>query len=974
MIACSAIGEPVIAQDLIQDEDAEIEQMIVTGSRIKRSGLTAPTPVTVLDSEALSLQGEVNIATLLNQLPALGSTFTNASSSGFIGTVGLSFLDLRRLGQERTLVLVDGRRHIGSSAGTASVDINSIPQELVDRVEVVTGGASAIYGADAVTGVVNFVMKDDFEGVSLYAQAGQADEGDAFSYTVRGLVGGNFADGKGNAVVSFEWADSNGFIGNDRSFDRANLTFVENPADGDTSDNTNDGIPDTILVGDARLNFITIPGIFLDSTGFIDPVGNGFQIIDGAVDLFTPGNPVFANDGVEVGGDGLPLSDISGSLNADLQRLITTARVTYEIHPLLNAFVEMKYVNSTSFALNGTGAFDIFSLGINADNAFLPDEIRQAFIDNGVALDDTQVFSVSRSHNEAERAERAERVLFRGVVGLEGEFDNGIGYELSYVYGRTTSQIQQFNNRINDRFFAGVDAVIDTDTGNPICRVTQQVANGEDPTLPDGSPAPGFVVDGCVPINLFGAGAISDEAIDFAYANGFVNETLEQSVVTLSFTGDSTAANFELPAGPIGWAVGAEYRDEDAESFPTEIDQLGLTFLNVIPPTTGGFDVYEVFGEVTVPIVKDLPFAEEISVDAAVRFADYSTVGSTTSWKVGGNWTPTSDLRFRSTFSRAIRAPNISELFGPQSQTFLFFDDPCDVDFLDQGSPTRAANCAALGAPPGFQQDNTVGNTPGTTGGNPDLNEETADSLTIGAVWTPSYVPGLSVTVDFWDIDIEDSISVATLDDVLSNCVDAPTIDNQFCPLLTRDPATFQLVTFQITNQNFAAAEARGIDFEVNYELDLADVGLDDYGSLDFRVIGTHVLRRNDFPFQESPDVVDEEEGELGDPEWAVTYNMTWRWDRFSFNYEMRFLSKQVIVEVDDLVSDPDLQFPFETDRTFFHDIQARYQINEYVEVFGGINNISQEFPPFGLSGAGTDSAIFDNIGRFYYGGFRANF
>ncbi|MDX1405846.1 MAG: TonB-dependent receptor [Woeseiaceae bacterium] len=945
-------------QQATAQQEEEIEEILVTGSRIKRTGATAPTPVTIIGEEQISLAGEVNIANMLNQLPALGSTFTNASSSGFIGTVGLSFLDLRRLGTDRTLVLVDGRRHVAGQAGTAAIDINSIPQELIERVEVVTGGASAIYGADAVSGVVNFIMKRDFEGVSLYGQGGNADEGDAFSWTTRGIIGSNFAEERGNAVLTFEVSSSDGFIGNDRSYDRRNQTFVFNPDDGDTPANPNDGIPDQILIDNATLNFITAPGQFCD---FI-VTGNCWQPdSSGLLQPFDDGE-IFPS-GVSRGGDGIRLSDISGSLNADIERIITTARVHYELAPVVTMFAEAKYVNAQSFAFNGTGAFDIFSLTIGPDYAFLDPADVQTVIDSGGVL------FMSRTHQEAERAEKAERQLFRGVFGFEGEFENGISYDLAYVYGRSTNQVQQLNNRINERFFAGFDAVIDPMTNEPVCRFTI------DPMAvnpADGSPFSSIVTDfatECVPINIMGPNMISPEAVAWSHANGFLNEAVQQDVISLIFTGDSEAAGFSLPAGPIGWAAGFEYREEKAESFPTSVDQLGLTFLNVIPPTSGQFDVTEWFGEVSVPILTDRPGFEELSVDAAVRFADYSTVGSTTTWKAGLSWSPIQDIRLRGTVSQAIRAPNISELFGPQSQTFLFFDDPCDVDFLDEGPPERAANCAALGLPPDFQQDDTRGNTPGTQGGNPNVREEEADTVTVGLILTPSFLPNLSLTLDYWDVQIDDAISTPTLDDVLSNCVDGESIDNEFCPLITRDPTTGQVETFVITNQNFSGIDARGIDIELNYLLDTTSLG-----TFDFRLIATRLDKLDLFPFQSQPDFVDEEAGELGDPEWAANFNATWNWDKWAFNYELRWLDSMLEVEIDELAADPDLQSPIETGSVVHHDIQIRYQATDDIDAFVGVNNLTQEFPVHGLSGAGTDSAIFDNIGRFYYGGVRVNF
>ncbi|RMB01546.1 TonB-dependent receptor plug domain-containing protein [Eilatimonas milleporae] len=954
-MAVVAAGNSTYAQDADTEEDDSLEEVTVTGSRIKRTGITAPQPVTVLDAEALGLQSEVNLANVLNQLPALGSTLTNASSTGFIGTVGISPLDLRRLGTDRTLVLVNGRRHVASRPASAAVDINTIPQELIERVEVLTGGASAIYGADAVTGVVNFVMKDDYEGASLIVQAGDADEGDAFSYTARGIVGSNFADGRGNAVFTFEFADTQGYTGLDRSFTRRGEQFVDNPNDGDTPQNTNDGIPDEILIENRRLNFITAGGIFLDPN-----TGNRFKAENGQFLPFNLGDQTFP-DGSAIGGDGIPEQDIAGSIQGDLQRVLVTGNIRYDLTEDLRFFMDTKYMNATSFALNGTGAFDIFSIGIQDDNAFLTDAQRQFMQDNNITS-----FSVSRSHQEAERNSRAERELFRGVAGFEGNITETISFDLAYIHGRATNAIQQGNNRINDRFLAGIDAVIDPATGQAVCRSTI------DPDAAQG--VPDFARNGCVPINILGENAMSQEAIDFAYVNAFVNETVEQNVIMGTLTGDTSELNIELPGGPIQWAVGGEYRDEQAESFPSEVDQLGITFLNIIPPTTGGFDVWEGFAEVVLPVLKGVRFAEELTLDAAVRISDYSTIGSANTWKVGMTWAPVRDVRFRGTYSESVRAPNIGELFGPQSQTFQFFEDPCDTENLDLGSPDREANCRALGVPEGFDQDETRGNIPGTIGGNPNVGEEESTSFSIGMVYTPSWARGLSLTVDYWDIEITDAIDTPLLQNVLDNCVDGSTIDNQFCPLITRDPVNQQITGFELTNQNLAALEASGIDFEINYLLDTESAGLGNLGTVNFRAVGTWLNENTEFPFQVDPDFFDEEHGELGTPEWAVNFNATWNIGKFSLNYELRFIDSMLIVERDELEADPDLQDIVSTGSIFYHDIALFYQMTDEVQLFGGVNNLTQVFPRFGLNGAGTDSAIFDNIGRFFFAGARLQF
>ena len=412
----------VLAQDADEEEEFEdvLETVLVTGSRIIRDGSTAPAPVTVLSAEMIGLQAEVNLANMLNQLPALGSTFTNASSSGFIGTVGLSFLDLRRLGTDRTLVLVNGRRHVGSQAGSASVDINSIPQELIERIEVMTGGASAVYGADAVTGVVNFIMKKDYEGISIYAQGGNADQGSSASYTTRAIVGSNFADDRGNAVMTMEFSKSSGHLNNERDWERRDFRRVRNPANaGDPNENSANGIPDQIFIENATLNFITAGGIFWDAfaTGLDYKYGsNGFEEFDYG--------ETFGSS--SIGGDGIPLVDIGGSSQADLERYILTSNINYQLNDDVNLFLETKYINSQADAENGTGPFDIFSVFIPADYGFLTDADRTWMANN-----DSPGFLLSRTHQEAMRLSISERQLFRAVGGLEGSLGDTMKFELS---------------------------------------------------------------------------------------------------------------------------------------------------------------------------------------------------------------------------------------------------------------------------------------------------------------------------------------------------------------------------------------------------------------------------------------------------------------------------------------------------------------------------------------------------------------
>lgn len=1002
-----------------QDGDALIEQMIVTGSRIARSGLTTPTPVTVLDSDAIQLSGELNLGNLLNQLPALGSTFTSASSTGFIGTTGIAILDLRRLGTDRTLVLVDGRRHVASNPGAQAVDINTIPVDLIDRVEVITGGASAIYGADAVTGVVNFITKDDFEGVSSRAQFGISDRGDSESWFVSLTGGGTFADGRGNAVLSVEYNDSEGILGTDRPHTAASNRYVVNPADT----GVDDGIPDEILVPNGTLHFLNDSGVVLGFDSECDPVlgaapGSGTAAAFG---LCVPGDSLTFSDtgalitfdrgtvfdppfGESQGGDGQLISPI-GSIQPDTQRISINSKLNYQlVDQYLNLFVEAKFTNVQAQSF-GQPSFDfVTALFVDGDNAFLPTALSDRIAADGIGtLNNATAGGVflQRFHTDLGlRSDDVERNTFRIVAGMEGEFDNGWRYEFSYVYGRSAQNIVALNNRINDRFLAAVDSVAltqaDIDAGlqsdaqllRPGSSQVVLGANAQagdiicrsvlDPTSDNtntGEPIAAFARDGCVPLNIIGNGLANPAAVDFVFADTVRRDTIEQSVATLVLSGD-TQSYFELPAGPIGFAVGGEFRFEESVSRPAVVDGLGLTFGNVLGVTEGNFNVYEGFAEVSIPVLADLPAVERLVVEAAGRISDYNSIGGTETWMVRGDWTPVSDIRFRVTYSEAIRAPNISELFSPQDQNFFDVNDPCSTENLgDAVDPAlRAANCAALGAPPGFVSTADAATIPGVSGGNPLLMEESAESLTIGAIITPRWLPGFSLTVDYWDIEITDAISPVGEQAILDRCVDSPGgIDNQFCPLITRD-GQFEITNITQIEQNLQKLEASGIDVEMNYNLDLADLGAGDWGTVDVRFIGTWVDTLREFPFQDEP-VQDNEVGELGDPEFAFNLNTTWNWNGLQVNYELRWFDSMLREDDDEIDAvRPDRRDPLETGGTFFHDIQVNYQLNAYVQLYGGVNNLADKLPPGGVLATNDDGAIFDNIGRFFFFGARGTF
>lgn len=960
------------------------DKIVVTGSRIARDGFETPTPVTVLGAEEIELSGAVSLGELLNELPSLGSTFSLANSSRFIGTAGANFLDLRNMGTSRTLVLVDGRRHVSSDSGSARVDINTIPADLVERVEIITGGASAIYGADAVTGVVNFVLKKDFEGFNVRTQYNSAESGAFDSWFVSGTGGGQFDSGRGSAAVSFEYTTQSALHGrdSDESFTRMVRTIVNTP---DVAAFYGlDPQYDEVTVPDASLWFINRSGVYIGSDIYTFDEG-GIPRLSDAQDR-VPGNACFNCT------DGLDFGDVS-FLQPEQERISLNAFFDYELTDSAEFFFEGKYVDTQTTSL-GQPAFDQGTVRLYRDSPYASAE--------AIALMDAEVTNSLRLYrfniDAGLRGEDNERQTHRFVTGFRGDFEglngNSWDYELSYVYGRSQRTLLARNNRINDRWLAATDAVYASvlgaadldgvEAGDIICRVQEQQETGLDPILPTGAAAPQFAIDGCVPTPFLGPNAVTAESAAWFNTNSVRTDAVEQEVLSGFVTGDL----FQLPAGPLGFAVGAEHRKERSVSFPASIDTLGVTFGNELSPEKGEFDVSEVFGEVTVPLLSHVPLAESLTVDAAVRWADYSTIGTATSWKVGGEWQPIEDIRFRATYSEAIRAPNISELFGPLDQNFFGVDDPCsesEIDALesdtDAGNQAKGAlhraNCTALGRPANYESVTDQATIPGLSGGNADLSEEASTSITAGVIVRPRFLPGFAASVDYWDMEIENAISYVSAQDTLDRCVEGTSIDNIFCDNLSRDPGTFELTQIISSALNVSSLEASGVDFEVSYSFDVPSLFFGanaDNGSMRVRFLGTYLEDLTEFPFQTEPDNGDPEKGELGMPEWA--YNISATWDRgpLTINYDMRYLDEMLRSEVEDYEADPFILYPATAEMTIYHDIQVRYLARDNIEVYVGVDNFTDELPPYPSSGTGGGSGIYDNLGRQIYVGVSGRF
>jgi iron complex outermembrane recepter protein len=972
IVAASAMGRSQEAA--VPESTPDIpKEIVVTGSRIKQPEYSATNPVVSINSEALQYSGYTNLTDFLREIPALvGSLDSNDSAGGsansFIGSTGLNLLNLRNLGTDRTLVLVNGRRHVASLPGEASVDINAIPTDLIERIDILTGGASAIYGADGVTGVVNFVLKDNFSGFNVRAQYGTPEDGGNAQRLISLTAGRNFFDERANLIFNVELGHDSQLSAFDRPYSSTGETrFVRNPLDPDDDPTIPDRVPLTGLgwFGSSRGGAVDV--LTDDDEGGL--AFDYFADFDGNTDDFwDPGEFPGGIQGLTyaLGGSATPVGGYSGDILPRERYVSTNILGSFRASESVKFFTELKFVNTKSFSL-GQPTFDFFLL-INGDNPFIPTNIANAAAGGEVLVTrDNFDFGI--------RGEDIDRKTYRGVVGAEGDITDWLQFNVSAVYGQTDVDALSLNNRFNDRFAAALDAVVDPDSGQVVCRSNlDPTALGPNVDFQGWATPTSFTPganSGCVPINIFGEGSPSAEAVDWIMTNSLERDVVRQKVVSAYVTGDSSSF-FQYPAGSIGFATGLEWRRESAEATPPIEDQLGLTFGNQIAPTRGAYEVAELFAEVNVPILKERKFAHRLSLDAAIRLSDYTTVGNTETWKTGIVWAPIPSVSFRGTYAQSVRAPNISELFSPQSQTFLQVDDPCDVANLNLGTEFRAGNCAELLAslgvddPDAFSDPNQGVSIAGLQLGNTDLQEEVAKTTTAGVVLRPASVPELVLSVDFYDIDLTSAINTLDPQDISEQCVDLPTLDNQFCDLLTRENGGTDaggINSFTIRPVNVAAFRTKGYDISTRYFWDLNRAGSErNFGKLDVHFIGSYL---KDLFFVNLPGAdPDPDIGEQDAPRRQFSFDLLWQRDAWLINYGVSYFGSTQRFTLQQRAGEPDIAEAryLNFDSATTHDLQVRYRVFDKFSAFFGINNLTNEQPELGQVFYPVGA-----LGRYYY-------
>lgn len=926
---------------------------MVTGSRIRRPDFSSPSPIFSVSADTIQQSGQTNITKFLTGYPALVGSSTSHDNSGDnagIGYTGLNLLNLRNLGTQRTLVLIDGRRQVAGVPGDQAIDINTIPSDLIEGIDVVTGGASAVYGADAVSGVVNFRLKQNFQGVSVHGQSGISTHGDAGQYLLGVTLGSNFADGRGNIAVAYEYGADNRLQTHDRRRYREGRlqTFVTNPARDDAHPNE----PKYIPLRDIRYALSS-------PIGAIDVTGDGVPEFDGSGAIWDFGRDF--GDGFTQGGSATSVASYGNDLLPKVRRNVINALGHFDVSDKLTIFGSATVADVRSFSL-AQPSFDYY-IFVPEDNPYLPADVRAA-IDPamGGVLVNRDDFDLGQ------RGENIRRQTFQGVGGIRGDLSDSLHYEAYYSYGKTTVRSRYLADVYNDRFFAAVDAVRDPSTGNITCRVNLDPA--WEPDQPYSSrtatPVTTFSPGQCQPINLF-TNVQSREALAFITAPTIDRSSIEQQVASASISGD-TRSLFSLPGGPVGFALGGEYRKEKSTFNPDAIIQQGLTYTNKLEPTRGSFDVKEVYGELNAPLLKDVPLAYDLELGAAIRYSDYSTIGSTTTWKVDGMYSPIRDIMFRGTYSVAIRAPNIGELFDGRSQTFEFFNDPCDINNLNLGTSYRAANCktllTGLGADPATYTDPRSTNIPGLQGGNPNLRQEKAKTWTAGIVLNPTFLRGFTLSADWYDIRLTNAINTVDPQQLAELCVDQPSLDNQFCDAIQRENGgrTPGYITgFIVGPQNVAAFRTAGLDVNLQYGLRTERLG-------DFDIsLKANYLDKLSFIGTPGADPTNER-GTAYAPKYQAKFDLTWSDGPVTLNYGLAWFDKTLRTSHLNIQGDPHYYAPqyIYYKELWQHDIYGAYNINKQFQFYMGVNNVFNQKPDIGAT-----SYPIDSVGRFVYAGFK---
>lgn len=945
-----SLGGAVQAQE---DERIEqIEEIVVTGSHIARSEFSNPIPVAVVDSEDIEITAIETLDGLLQQLPSVQQVNGARESQSGTDRSGVASVALRGLGVERTLTLLDGKRMVSSRTGRSNVDLSTIPVEFIERIEVITGGASAIYGSDALAGVVNIITKKDLEGVHLRARGEWPEAGGEENYTVGLTIGHNFAEDKGNAMFSASFFDRRPLYSRQRDYAEVPIEVRSNGQLGP------------------------------DLSSF--PVGGRFDLMDasGSRVAGTSTARLVLTDGLTAT---RPFVEDEHGFNFNEYATITTpitrysfaAKADYQMSDAVNVYMNGYFTRTDTISNRSPENIEAveFYRGSDPNVAYLPIThplVPQSIEDIADNEFPGQVASLNwrRRLTEIDRFIENTRETFRFGMGFQGDVNESWDWDVGLNYGRTLQAQLVSGNTIKDNV---IDALnIEDDPGNP----------GEYRCVD-----PQAVLRGCVPLDIFGEGSISPEAAAWIADTSMFTGTIEQMTLSALFTGTLT----ELGGGDLAMAVGAEYREDDSRTITDSLlrDQ-GTTFV-AVPNNSGSTDVAEVFVEFVAPLAANRRGVHYFGLDAAVRAADYSHVGSVSAYKFGLEYAPIESLRFRGGWSRAIRAPSIIEAFSVPRTTAFGVNDPCEgvtatsVGVIDDNCRSIQAVADNITQNGSFVVDTQFENR-GFNLGNPDLFEESADTITFGLVFQPEALPGFGFTIDYWDIDITDAIVSTSRQISTDLCYESVGLSSRECTLVFRNGAG-QIDRVDSEPRNESGFVTSGLDIYTNYVWELNEA------SINFELTWVHLLEKDVLRSILNADGtldridVDDDNGEVENPTDRAQFQASYNRGPWRVSWQTNYLGEvntgnAALKEARADGEHPDRLAYRTIDSHFIHKLNGSYTFGDrgQYQIFAGITNILDEDPPLipdniddevdRESSCNSNCSQYDPVGRSYFIGF----
>lgn len=905
-------------------EATTLDRIQVTGSRIRSADVETQAPLLVISRDEIQKQGFTSVADVLQQISTNGAAINTQFNNGGDGSSGV---DLRGLGSSRTLVLVNGRRWVSSLDGT--VDLNTIPTAVIERIEVLKDGASAIYGSDAIAGVVNLITRQDFDGAEARVKFGQFSQGDGQEEAYDMTLG--VSNDRSNLVLGASYVKSDAVSAGDRAISR-------DPVFGR---------------GAAGYSAFSARG----QVWFPDDSDDRLVVRDGAdgrnLANYAPFNA--ATDAYNFAADNF--------LRTPQERTSLYVQGRFDITDSVSFVTDMLYNERKSqqllagFPLSG-GPLFFGGQGISGESYYNPYAVQNG--GPGIEVD------FSRRLVEQAREYRQNVKTYHFFGGLDGSFEVGdrfFDWDVGYSYNRNNQNDQQ----IGDVNIANLDQGIGPSFLDP---VSGQVVCG----------TPGAIIAGCVPVNLLSSpGGVTDEMLSyilFTAQDSFEHETI-------SYTANLSGSLFELPAGPLGFAVGLERREESGRDTPDAFVAAGLTSGNGRQPTQGSYKLDEVYAEFLIPVLADVPFFNQLEFSLASRYSDYSNFGDTTNSKIGFKWKPVEDLLIRGNYAEGFRAPTISNLFGGAADSFVQFGDPCSADAPQFAQ--AAARCAAAGVPAGYVQVTNQGNgyfgqtiDPFSLVANPDLGPESATTRTLGFVYSPSFFDGFNMSVDYYDIQIENGISRPTATFVLDQC------------FVEGDAGYCQLVSDRVVRN----ASGRITDFDLGL-LNLAQINVEAYDvTMSYR---TPETRFGNFRITSDSSYISKYEsratpdGEFDNsvglytqsaPTWRLRSNLSTDWSLGDFGFTWGARYRSSLVEscaftgavAQQLCSDPDRRIDTgaaprnRIASVTYHDVQARYTAPWNATIAIGANNVFDRDPPIAYRAfANSFDPQYDTPGTFLY-------